>query len=606
MQSHHTYISQCVQHQSELTDFWDAFLERNFLSLLASEKEYMDADGPGLPMPILFPTDTIDKDKDFRFLVGASDWMDQPICELAIEQGIDIIVLQHEVGQRDAVTEVLLTSKNLGAHLYSASEVYTTFTHRGHYAKIWFPMDDGIVVGDEEGKAVRIRATNDILRDAFLNFKSFRPIPRLPQCKNDKTVARRFDVEIFHPLAAGLRFMKTLVSKETSETLARIFHTTPAGAEQIAGVVQQADTEGDMHAALKHLLENLNALPAPPEVHFMEKVEPPQLNEKWRCDGRLELNRATHLTARLLSKVYHAGCAFPTWVYSYWKRLEDELMPKCITFFAHDSSSRDGGRNLAKCLSYLRMPAVFGDKTLYEGKHMTFYESRFGPEWESWHERFYTKHNRLAPPVCIYAPTFVQVAGPADPDLVVHVLCAPQLAFDSEDRSHVHALRGNVPAARAECTKIFQLVFAAARHLGMQVVVLSVPSAYMCREWPGGRDAFARDVWMPALRLPDDLVCLLMNAKDVPAIWEPYSQQVPGARDPGPFPENLLKIVDATGVPLRHTLFVDNLHPLALPGNGHQCTPDGIIGSRTAITLLCWPGTNLFLRGGDNVIGLNV
>jgi len=77
--------------------------------------------------------------------VGDFDDLDQPICKMAQELHYDVLVLQHEIGTHDCVTEVIITKPEREI-LYVMEDIPTTMEHpQNIYPKIWFPQESGIV-----------------------------------------------------------------------------------------------------------------------------------------------------------------------------------------------------------------------------------------------------------------------------------------------------------------------------------------------------------------------------------------------------------------------------------------------------------------------------
>ncbi len=119
----------------------DQYVRSRYFNVLLSEGD-MPLDDP--IMPILFPS--VNPKNVTPVEVGEFDFLDQPICNLARELGIDTIILQHEIGSTDCVTEILDTRKDWKQHLYEIPNVLV-FSDVKHtrFPKIWFPRDDGIV-----------------------------------------------------------------------------------------------------------------------------------------------------------------------------------------------------------------------------------------------------------------------------------------------------------------------------------------------------------------------------------------------------------------------------------------------------------------------------
>jgi hypothetical protein len=98
-----------------------------------------------LPPHRLFPSII---DSDYDNWIGAADGLDQPLCNLARKLGIDTLILQSEVGRRDAVTEILDTRSDSYTHLCQfqeelvCSQDVTYHVHAQPCPKIFFLKRD--------------------------------------------------------------------------------------------------------------------------------------------------------------------------------------------------------------------------------------------------------------------------------------------------------------------------------------------------------------------------------------------------------------------------------------------------------------------------------
>ncbi len=120
----------------------DRFIKARYYSFLLSAADVPDY--KQTIMPVLFPSDN---PGHANVEPAEFDWLDQPICNMAVEQGIDTILVQHEIGGRDCVTEILDVRKDSVNHLYELSGIVQQRPpkEKDPYPKIWFPHDDGIV-----------------------------------------------------------------------------------------------------------------------------------------------------------------------------------------------------------------------------------------------------------------------------------------------------------------------------------------------------------------------------------------------------------------------------------------------------------------------------
>lgn len=91
--------------------------------------------------------------------IGQLDYLDQPICRMGKFVGLDTIILQHEVGSHDCVTELLSCRPNAYESLvtaprdiqYSRSKSHKILSEDDIFNKIWFPRSDYILFVDEHG-----------------------------------------------------------------------------------------------------------------------------------------------------------------------------------------------------------------------------------------------------------------------------------------------------------------------------------------------------------------------------------------------------------------------------------------------------------------------
>jgi hypothetical protein len=136
-------------------------LEQTFLPLSSYADEYkiIQHQHKKNDLSLLFPTVNANENKDAeekkKVEIGQLDFLDGMICKLARLLGVDTIVLQHEVGSFDAVTEVLDARENSVDHLCSLNVINTTYssaTNSEEFPKIWF-LQNGVVLSQETDEA---------------------------------------------------------------------------------------------------------------------------------------------------------------------------------------------------------------------------------------------------------------------------------------------------------------------------------------------------------------------------------------------------------------------------------------------------------------------
>ena len=116
-----------------------------------------------------------------------------------------------------------------------------------------------------------------------------------------------------------------------------------------------------------------------------------------------------------------------------------------------------------------------------------------------------------------------------------------------------------------------------------------VGAGFFAEYYPGGQDAFNRDVWRPALatvrtKPPNRGVRVMILAdRDVPT----YGKSL------GFFPTTAVAAAQQRAA-LRDILFVNAWDPFSMVGNGNAAdnSLDGWMGRSSASAYLCWPLTN--------------
>jgi hypothetical protein len=140
-----------INHPQLLTEYLDTFLQYRFCYLFNSESELIN-EFHNIGFPLFFPT-VKSSELDDGYGVGQLDFLDQPICKMARSLNIGLVVLQHEIGSHDCVTEVLHTS-NFESDIADFPRVETSMAPRKHrLPKIWFPADNGIIEVNPSGIA---------------------------------------------------------------------------------------------------------------------------------------------------------------------------------------------------------------------------------------------------------------------------------------------------------------------------------------------------------------------------------------------------------------------------------------------------------------------
>jgi hypothetical protein len=139
--------------------YLDTFLQYRFCKLFNSAQD-LNNSFHNIGFALFFPTVNFSEDLSGGFGVGSLDFLDQPICKMGQKLEIDVIVLQHEIGFHDCVTEVLHTG-NFTADIDEIPRVETNQLAT-QLPKIWFPRESGMLVIDASQNASIIPVNLDV------------------------------------------------------------------------------------------------------------------------------------------------------------------------------------------------------------------------------------------------------------------------------------------------------------------------------------------------------------------------------------------------------------------------------------------------------------
>jgi hypothetical protein len=136
--------------------FFEEYLKPYYYTLLRNEDdiEYF----PKIETTSLYPIDSSKYWNKKNMSPGLHDFLDQPLCNLARELNIDTIILQHEIGEFRAVSEILDMRENTYDYLVKMqAEREENIENRCwnpdiKYTTIWF-TDYGFY--DEKGKCIK-------------------------------------------------------------------------------------------------------------------------------------------------------------------------------------------------------------------------------------------------------------------------------------------------------------------------------------------------------------------------------------------------------------------------------------------------------------------
>ena len=84
--------------------------------------------------------------------VGQLDKFDMPICIMARELGYDTIILQHEIGNLDAVTEILDVRQNASQYesTWEINDILASTKSSTEFPKVFFPETSYVTKVDDD------------------------------------------------------------------------------------------------------------------------------------------------------------------------------------------------------------------------------------------------------------------------------------------------------------------------------------------------------------------------------------------------------------------------------------------------------------------------
>lgn len=171
----HEYEKNCKISTTE--KFQKNLLRYRYFARFMKEGEDFDKNWHNLVIPLFFPTQYMYKNLQ-EGGVGDFDQYDQDICIMARDLGYTNLVLQHEIGGHDCVTEILHTGSNVNQFLFTMENVIMKpadfdkdYDAEGFstFPKIWFPEDNGIVYVNSSELAKKIPCTKTVFAEAFAN-----------------------------------------------------------------------------------------------------------------------------------------------------------------------------------------------------------------------------------------------------------------------------------------------------------------------------------------------------------------------------------------------------------------------------------------------------
>lgn len=552
-----------------LTLLWDSMLMRNFVSIFPSQSDVPKSHGP---LPVLYPSVRtrslgIYKDK------GDQDWMDQPLCQMAQHQGIDILVFQHEIGGNHANTEILCTSESWRDLLFTSDNVFTTLQGKQTptYPTIWFPADNGVVVTRPEGPTFVAVALKNIFPDSPLEQPVVTQLQYVSAPASGLLDVPRAPIAFVGNAAQALDRIRSWF-EDLEDEKSRSEDTFALEFMQLLGVPEttlQSTVQLEWAGKKFEATETETAL----TTFFTKKP-----NVFW------QLCTPDEAFARMRAIFGDKQrCPFATWIWNIPFLLFTELMPRCQMFYEYNQA--DGKRrNLAKCVLLQR------DTT-------TNIESAEFFDWKQpFYDTYYDRHKELAPNILVYTPTFFtrdnkeRIPSKA----LLHVLHAAGYMFDTVERRDFKALKNRHEEVRQRYLTLFRLMFAATETLGFRTVLVSrVGTGHLADKWPGGSEAFQSAIWEP-------MFAQARKEQKIPIVVHVLEKDTRSLKQ-------VLEIIEKQSLELDKVLLVNSWNSLDLPGNACNAdTLDGDLGRTTCVSALGTLMTNPFLCGGTNVVALRL
>lgn len=302
---------------------------------------------------------------------------------------------------------------------------------------------------------------------------------------------------------------------------------------------------------------------------------------------------------------YSPGFEFPAWSIKAVAENSASLLAPARVFY-------DAGDQLeaVQVLVREREPVNIGMERHYNQELLA---QTFG-----WSQGAYGRLESPQPNIGIYTPTLVGGNRP-----IIHIYHAIGLAFDSNVQpDYINYIETIQPRDRRHLCQlmyrlIFEKIFAAAAHLNMTTIVMSLVGANnfanLYKDWEteeqdttyaANRLHFQKVVWVPvfheiAARHPEIEVLFMGTA----SVGKEVKQAV-GDRDLGHFPALLTHPRIFHQLP--STLLINAWDPWSLAGNGNRLdnSLDGFIGRMTNVALGAWSVTNPALQLAQNFIAV--
>jgi hypothetical protein len=300
-----------------------------------------------------------------------------------------------------------------------------------------------------------------------------------------------------------------------------------------------------------------------------------------------------------LKNIYIKGFEFPEWSINLFHKYYTVLASKSKVY-----CNRNDDIKIVEKLVLQREPVNMGFQRRYHHKQMN---DVFG-----WKTGYYGEHydntGKLAPNIAIYCQTLLKTGNTYKK---CHILNSIGYAFDDKNQpdydyfcnKHFNTCE---ELLQKKYFKIFEKIYQCAKDHKLGCVVMSlVGGGSFATKYTdsngNGNDHFLKNVWCKVFNKfnsnsNSNIKTMFMGSSNTKI----FQYLVNKYTDIGYFPECVSKIK------LDDTLFVNAWDPWSMAGNGNNYdnSLDGHMGRHTMIALMCWSGSNQYLRLKKNYISI--
>jgi RNAse (barnase) inhibitor barstar len=151
------YIARGFKPLVKMNNIDDFQMEMYFTAIATDENDLLEEkDGGITTLPLSWPS--LKPKNITRVKTGQLDVLDQPLCKMMKYLGIDTIILQHEVGEHDAVTEILDARDSSYSHLCQLRHKVRLSEKKQQFPKL-HTLSEGLVGAN--GTPVRVDIGDD-------------------------------------------------------------------------------------------------------------------------------------------------------------------------------------------------------------------------------------------------------------------------------------------------------------------------------------------------------------------------------------------------------------------------------------------------------------